>query len=119
VHAWLLAILAGAAALRFAGLDSAPPGINQDEALSAWNAWCLAKTGHALSGEPWPIFHCRNIGDYPTMLFFYLLIPFQWLFGLSVWSTRLPAALAGVPGAPVWTVVRRVAERWVTGYQYA
>ena len=110
LHAWLLPILAGAAALRFAGLDFAPPGINQDEALSAWNAWCLLKTGHALSGEPWPIFHCRNIGDYPTMLFFYLLIPFQWLFGLSVWSTRLPAALAGIGAvACAWDVGRRLA----------
>ena len=110
VDACLLAILAGAAALRFASLDAAPPGINQDEALSAWNGWCLLKTGHALSGEPWPIFHCRNIGDYPTMLFFYLLIPFQWLFGLSVWSTRLPAALAGIGAvACAWDVGRRLA----------
>jgi len=110
VDPWLILILAVAAALRFAGLDSAPPGINQDEALSAWNGWCLLKTGHALSGEPLPIFHCRNIGDFPTMLFFYVLIPFQKLFGFSVWSTRLPAALAGIGAtACAWDLGLRLA----------
>src|SRR5262249_22630837 len=92
----LLLVLLVAAALRLFRLDGVPPGINQDEALSAWNGWCLLKTGHALSGEPWPISHCRNIGDSPTMLFFYILMPSQRCFGLSVWSPRLPAALAGI-----------------------
>jgi 4-amino-4-deoxy-L-arabinose transferase-like glycosyltransferase len=106
----LLAILAAAALVRLVALDSAPPGINQDEALSAWNGWCLLRTGHALSGETWPIFHCRNIGDYPTMLFFYVLMPFQRLFGLSVWSTRLPVALAGIVATVCgWDIGRRLA----------
>ncbi|MBK7369792.1 MAG: glycosyltransferase family 39 protein [Candidatus Eisenbacteria bacterium] len=70
--------------------------MNQDEALSAWNAWCMLREGRALSGEPWPVFHCRNIGDYPTMSFFYVLLPFQAIGGLSVFTTRLPAALSGV-----------------------
>jgi len=90
-----------AAVLRIAGLDASPPGLNQDEALSAWNGWCLLHTGRALSGELWPIFHCRNIGDHPTMLFFYLLMPFQALGGLNVWTTRLPVAIAGVLATPL------------------
>src|SRR5262249_13886313 len=107
----LLAILLGAALLRLAGLDSAPPGLNQDEALGAWNGWCLPHTRPALSGEPWPIFHCRNIGDYPTMLFFYVLMPFQKAFGLSPWSTRLPCALAGIAATWCgWDVGRRLAS---------
>ncbi len=104
---WLAIILCIAAALRIVGLTSAPPGLNQDEALSAWNGWCLLRTGHALSGEAWPIFHCRNIGDFPTMLFFYVLMPFQAVGGLSVWTTRLPVALAGVFAVlSVWHLAR-------------
>ena len=90
-----------AAALRLVDLAGNPPGMNQDEALSAWNAWCLLHTGRAMSGELWPIFHCRNIGDHPTMLFFYLLAPFQAVGGLSVLTTRLPVALAGVLATPL------------------
>lgn len=105
--AWLVAILAVAGAVRLAGLTSAPPGVNQDEALSAWNAWCMLREGRALSGEPWPIFYCRNIGDFPTMLFFYVLLPFQAVGGLSVFTTRLPAALAGVLAVwSTWHVAR-------------
>jgi 4-amino-4-deoxy-L-arabinose transferase-like glycosyltransferase len=115
--AWLWAILACAAALRLSGLTLAPPGINQDEALSAWNGWCLLNTGHAMSGEPWPIFYTRNIGDYPTTLFFYVLVPFLKFFGLSVLSARLPVALAGVAAtALAWDLGRRLggvtAGRW-------
>ena len=39
--AWMLAITALAALLRFARLDHSPPGLNQDEAINAWNSWCL------------------------------------------------------------------------------
>lgn len=104
---WLIAILAVAAAFRCTALAATPPGVNQDEALSAWNAWCMLREGRALSGEPWPVFHCRNIGDYPTMLFFYVLLPFQAIGGLSVFTTRLPAALSGIFAALcAWHVAR-------------
>lgn len=96
----LAVILVMAAIVRLWRLDSAPPGLNQDEALGAWNAWCLLKTGHTMTGEAWPIFSTRGIGDYPTMLFFYTLLPIQAVFGLDVWTTRLPSALAGI--ASVW-----------------
>lgn len=105
VHASLLPALAivtlVAAAARLVALGSVPPGLNQDEALGAFNAWCLLKTGRALSGEVWPLFQCRNIGDHPTMLYFWLLMPFQWLGGLNAWTTRLPVALAGVLTVPL------------------
>ncbi|MBI5865790.1 MAG: hypothetical protein HZB38_15060, partial [Planctomycetes bacterium] len=46
----LVAILLLAAALRLAGLTTVPPGLNQDEAANAWNAWCLLKSGHDQHG---------------------------------------------------------------------
>lgn len=84
------------AALRVPGLTSAPPGLNQDEACNAWNAWCLLKTGRDQWGERWPVFCMRAMGEYRSALYAHLLIPFQAVGGLNVWTTRLPAALAGV-----------------------
>ena len=105
----IAAIVALAAVLRLAWPGAAPPGINQDEALSGWIAWCLLKTGHAMTGEAWPVFYTHGIGDNPTMLYFYTLLPFQALFGLDVWTTRLPAALAGIAAVWLaWDVGRRL-----------
>lgn len=92
----LAAVVVVGAALRLPGLTSAPPGLNQDEACNAWNAWCLLKTGRDQWGEPWPVFCMRAMGEYRSTLYAYVLIPFQAVGGLNVWTTRLPAALAGV-----------------------
>lgn len=99
-NAALIGALLSAVILRFAGLAEAPPGLNQDEASNAWNAWCLLQTGEDQVGVHWPIFYTRALGENRSTLFLYLLLPFQWLFGLSAWSTRLPVASAGV--ALVW-----------------
>lgn len=92
----LALILVAAALLRFYDLEAAAPGINPDEAANAWNAWCLLTTGRDQVGEPWPIFHFRTIGDHRSPLFIYLLLPFQALLGMSIWSTRAANATFGV-----------------------
>jgi 4-amino-4-deoxy-L-arabinose transferase-like glycosyltransferase len=98
---WLIAILLVAAALRLTRLDLSPPGLNQDEAISAWISWCLLKTGRDMTGQPWPIFYGHGIGDYPATLYFYTLIPFQMLGGLSIWTTRLAPAVTGIACVPL------------------
>ncbi len=96
---WAAALLAivvlAAAALRLVLPGQAPPGLNQDEAINAWNAWCLLHTGRDMVGAPWPVFYAHAIGDNRTTLYFYALLPFQALGGLGVWTTRLPAIIAG------------------------
>lgn len=92
----LLVILVCGGVLRIAWLDSVPPGLNQDEAANAWNAYCLLKTGRDQVGQPWPVFYARTLGENRSTLFFYWMIPFQALGGLTVWTTRLPAAVAGL-----------------------
>jgi len=91
----LLVILVAAALLRLPGLTVAPAGLNQDEAANAWNAYCLLKTGRDQVGERWPVFYTRALGGNRSTLYIYLLIPFQALGGMNVWTTRLPNALAG------------------------
>ena len=95
----LILILAGF--LRFIYFGESPPGINQDEAVDAWNAYCLLKTGKDQVGASWPIFYMRGIGSSWSTLYIYLLIPFQAIGGLSITTTRIPPALFGVVGIAV------------------
>ena len=92
----LLAVLIVAAALRLSALTSVPPGLNQDAAIDAWDAWCLWHTGHDHTGTAWPILYTRGLGANRPALQLYCLIPFQLLGGLNVWTTRLPQAVGGI-----------------------
>ncbi len=92
----LLAILAAGALLRLPLLTQAPPGLNQDEAANAWNAWCLLKTGKDQAGVSWPVLYLHALGENRSALYVYTLLPFQLVGGLNVWTTRLPAATGGV-----------------------
>ena len=89
-------ILAVAGAIRLVGLADWPPGLHQDEASRAWNSRCLLATGKDHRGQDWPIFYTRVYGANDFTLFQYVLMPFQLIGGMNVWTTRLPGALAGV-----------------------
>jgi 4-amino-4-deoxy-L-arabinose transferase-like glycosyltransferase len=98
----LLLILLLAASLRLYKLGQiSPPGLNQDEAVNAWNAWCLLKTGKDQVGVSWPIFYLRTLGSNNTPLYIYLMIPFFAVFGFSIWSVRLVSAVFGILCIPV------------------
>mgnify|MGYP001075557147 CR=1 FL=1 len=90
-----------AALLRLARLGLSPPGLCQDEAISAWNAYCLLRTGRDMAGVSWPIFYAHGFGGSPTVLLPYLIIPFQALGGLSVLTTRLVPAVCGILCVPL------------------
>jgi 4-amino-4-deoxy-L-arabinose transferase-like glycosyltransferase len=96
VRCMLLVVLLGAGLLRLAALDEVPPGLHQDEAVNAWNAYCLLHTGRDQAGVSWPIFYTRALGENRSTLFMYTLLPFQALAGMNTWTMRLPAALAGL-----------------------
>jgi len=105
----LAAVLIVTAALRLPALASLPPGLNQDEAANAWNAWCLLKTGQDQVGQSWPIFCIRALGEYRSALFLYVVMPFQAVWGLNIWTTRLPSAIGGVATVLLaWWVGRRM-----------
>jgi hypothetical protein len=91
----ILVIMFVGGALRFANLGQSPPGLNQDEAINSWNAYCLLRTGRDQNGKAWPVFYSRAIGENRTTLGYYLVLPAQALGGLNVFTTRVPAAIAG------------------------
>lgn len=104
VFVLLLALL-----LRTIWLDRSPPGINQDEASYAWNAWCLLNTGVDQHGVAWPLLYMRLLGGNDPVLHVYALMPLQLLGGMNVWTTRLTGALVGVATvALTWAAGRRL-----------
>jgi len=98
----LLLIMVLAASLRLYKLGQiSPPGMNQDEAVNAWNAWCLLKTGKDQAGVSWPIFYLRTLGSNNTPLYIYSMIPFFAVGGFSIWTARLVSAFFGILCIPV------------------
>lgn len=95
-HGALAAILLLAAALRLTGLTVVPPGLNQDAAIDAWDAWCVRHTGVDHVGDAWPVLCSHGFGENRPALQIYCVLPFQLLFGPGVLTTRLPQAVGGV-----------------------
>lgn len=106
--AWwpLIAILAVAAGLRLAALGTSPPTLFRDEVEKGYNAFALLKDGAAVSvieqgayytveTKRWPLF-LNVYNSHTPMIYHYAAMPVVAVLGLNAWSTRLPAALAGV-----------------------
>ncbi len=94
-YKFLLVILFLAAFLRLYKLGEVPVGPNWDEAALGYNAYSILKTGKDEYGTLLPL-SLRSYDDYKPPLYMYLTVPSVGLFGLSLWSTRLPAAINGI-----------------------
>jgi 4-amino-4-deoxy-L-arabinose transferase-like glycosyltransferase len=90
----LILIVLLAFGLRFYRLADYP-ALNADEAAIGYNAFSLAETGRDEHGNSWPI-HFQSFNDYKPGLYFYMVLPFIKLLGLTVWAVRIPGALLGV-----------------------
>ncbi len=109
----LAAIVLLAAGLRLVNLGQSPPGLNQDEAASAWNSWCLLKTGTDQMAQPWPIFSSRCLGENRSPFFMYFLMPFLAMGGFTVPAMRLASAVSGILSVVlIYYVGRRMFGRW-------
>ena len=80
--------------VRFYRLDQIPPGLNRDEAAIGYTAYSLLKTGADEYGVKWPL-SFKSFGDWKVPIYFYLLMPFVKIGGLTEFTTRLPSALLG------------------------
>ncbi len=92
---FLIIILAIAVGFRFYKLGEVPVSPDWDEAALGYNAYSILKTGRDEYGKFLPL-TIRSFDDYKPPLYVYLTVPSVALFGLSVWSTRLPSAVMGV-----------------------
>ncbi|HEY8601993.1 MAG TPA: glycosyltransferase family 39 protein [Thermomicrobiales bacterium] len=100
-EALVLLALIVAAALRFTNLGGLPPGLNQDEAVSGYDAYSLLRTGRDHHGHPLSLAGLESFGDWASPLLTFLTIPAIALFGLKVETLRLVSATIGVLVVPL------------------
>jgi hypothetical protein len=79
---------------------SLPPGLNQDEATNAVDAYSLLHFGIDRNGVSWPV-EFIGWGSGVSALYGYVLIPFIALGGLSPFIVRLPMLLSGIAALPL------------------
>ncbi len=94
---WLiLPILLLASVLRLYRLDSVPPSPYWEEVALGYDAYSIAQTGKDHHGNAYPIVAFPSYGDFKPSGYFYAIVPFVKLLGLSILAVRLPSALAGI-----------------------
>lgn len=91
----LVAILVIATAFRTFKLGEVPYGLNQDEVSTAYDAFSIGYFGIDRMGNSLPIF-LESWGNGMQALSSYLLVPFYYVFGVSVLSFRGAGAFIGV-----------------------
>lgn len=92
----LVLILLLATVVRLVGISSLPPAPYWEEVALGYDAYSLAQTGKDHHGNSWPISAFESFGDWKPSGYFYALVPIIKIFGLSVFTIRLPAVIAGV-----------------------
>lgn len=98
---YLVAILVAVGVLvRICGLGAFPGGVHQDEAYSAYEAYCLLTDGMDSWGYRFPVY-LMTWGSGMNALQTYLMLPFVAVFGLETWVLRLPQALLACITLPV------------------
>src|SRR3990172_3286399 len=92
----LIALIALALFVRVYRVTQSPPSPYWEEVALGYDAYSILLTGKDHHGNPWPIVAFESFGDWKPSGYFYALIPFIKVFGLSVFSVRLLSVLAGV-----------------------
>jgi len=108
VHAdrvFLVALLVGSL-VRVWEFGTLPPGLNQDEASTGYDAYSLLHYGVDRNGFEYPVV-LVSWGSGMYALAAYAAMPFIALFGLSPTAVRLPFLLAGVASIPLFFVLLR------------
>lgn len=95
----IMAMLVGAL-LRLIGLDTLPPGLQQDEAMNGLDAYSLGLTGRDHFGHLLPIVGLESFGDWVSPLLTFLSAPVIGLVGPRVDVLRGVAAIVGLLAIP-------------------
>ena len=104
----LLTVLA--LVVRVYRLHSAPPGFNQDEAVSLVDAWHLLYTGRDHLGNRLPLAAFEALGDWVSPLLTYMQLPWVAILGPGPFAGRLATAVAGTLAVPASYMLARAAN---------
>lgn len=102
----LLLIIVLAIFLRFYSLSTVPNGLEQDETSIGYNAYSVLMTGKGEHAEEFPLYF-KAFGEYKLPGYIYASILPIFMFGLSEFSVRLPAAVSGVLSVVMMYVIVR------------
>ncbi len=107
---WVLfaAILLIGVAVRLWRMPELPRALYHDGAMAALEAQSLLRFGTDHYGTSWPVyFEAWRFGQMSVLLS-YLMIPFFWLFGVSILTIRMPILLMSLAALPIlWDLCRR------------
>lgn len=107
----LVFILVLATFLRMWKLGTTPTGFYVDEAAIGYNAFSLLKTGRDEFGMPLPIL-LRSFTVFGAPVYTYFLVLIYAVMGMSVFSTRLLAAVSGVLGVfGIYLLVKKIENK--------
>jgi len=81
--------------LRIWKLGTLPHDPYEDEIMSGYVGRFILQNGKDLYGNAWPLLYFNKFGDYYIILPMYLSGISTFLFGMTVFATRFPAALIG------------------------
>jgi len=109
----VLIILSAGAWIRIAHFPDIPPGLNQDEASSAYESWSIATTGADRWGNVLPAYF-PALGSGQNTLLAYLTVPAVRLLGLNIFSARIVSLILGLLLLPLllfslWPAKRPIA----------
>lgn len=91
-----LMILLLACVLRLVSVTKTPPSLYWEEAALGYDAYSILMTGKDYHGNTLPILAFPSFGDFKPSLYFYAIVPFIKLFGLTPFAVRLPSVLSGI-----------------------
>lgn len=93
ISLFLIIFIAGL--LRLWQIGNVPPSPDWDEAALGYNAYSILNTGRDEYGKFLPLV-LRSFDDYKPGLYAYFIIPFLYIFGLTLSVVRLPSVIFGL-----------------------
>ena len=108
---WAMGLFLLGCLVRIYGVGSMVSGVNGDEASIGYDAWAIANYGMDRNLTPLPAYLIAW-GSGQNAGYAWLLVPFVKIFGLNLWTLRLPMAFAGCLSLwALYTILRRAQDK--------